>query len=240
MEEAKMAETNALLTSKNIINVNWKVKTEELLTIEFRTGNSIESDEGYAYDLHRIFYWYNGQSTTEILFGNEEDYDVHEDVTNLFDLDEVSEWLLSQVSDLDNVTEAYNEYYENEENEHCDEDFIHFAAEDKQPNFQTDVMTIIDESEMRIIWLDTDNRMWLDMKSEGSRTELVHQAYNLALTLFAPQLIKQCPVCLTNELDLDEEMNAVSRKDDSTMICSDCGQAEAMDELFNTLKEDTK
>lgn len=42
----------------------------------------------------------------------------------------------------------------------------------------------------------------------------------------------KCPICKKNEL-LEEGANAISRKDNETEICSDCGRKEAMEELEN-------
>lgn len=40
-----------------------------------------------------------------------------------------------------------------------------------------------------------------------------------------------CPRCNYNELELPLEMNALSREDNDTYICSSCGQREALAEL---------
>jgi RNA polymerase subunit RPABC4/transcription elongation factor Spt4 len=40
----------------------------------------------------------------------------------------------------------------------------------------------------------------------------------------------KCPICKTNEL-LEEGLNALSRKDNQTEICNDCGTQEAFDDL---------
>ena len=40
-----------------------------------------------------------------------------------------------------------------------------------------------------------------------------------------------CPSCKENELEVPKEMNALSRKDNVTYICSSCGAKEAMEEL---------
>ena len=37
----------------------------------------------------------------------------------------------------------------------------------------------------------------------------------------------KCPRCLKNELDKDETMNSLSRMDNATYICEECGQEEA-------------
>jgi hypothetical protein len=43
--------------------------------------------------------------------------------------------------------------------------------------------------------------------------------------------MKKCPVCKINELHKEEVMNALSRKDNKTYICSSCALGEAMEEL---------
>jgi RNA polymerase subunit RPABC4/transcription elongation factor Spt4 len=45
-----------------------------------------------------------------------------------------------------------------------------------------------------------------------------------------------CPICKMNDL-LEEGANALSRKDNKTEICSECGVAEAMEELEKMLEE---
>lgn len=40
-----------------------------------------------------------------------------------------------------------------------------------------------------------------------------------------------CPTCKTNYLDKDEVMNALSRKDNQTYICSECATKEALAEM---------
>lgn len=39
-----------------------------------------------------------------------------------------------------------------------------------------------------------------------------------------------CPICKENEL-MEEGRNALSRKDDETEICSNCGMLEALEEF---------
>jgi hypothetical protein len=101
---------------------------------------------------------------------------------------------------------------------------------EEQPSYQTDVTLTLNEGSHSVLWLCTDNRMWLTDNSTGKQEELTNEDYHHMISKFAPQLIKQCPKCLTNELDLDEEMNALSRQT-NTPICSECGQAEAMEEM---------
>jgi hypothetical protein len=49
-------------------------------------------------------------------------------------------------------------------------------------------------------------------------------------------VMPKCPVCKQNDL-LEEGANALSRKDNETEICSDCGRKEAMEELAAYEKE---
>lgn len=43
---------------------------------------------------------------------------------------------------------------------------------------------------------------------------------------------KLCPKCQSTFLSTKAAENALSRKDNKTMICSDCGTAEALEDLF--------
>lgn len=40
-----------------------------------------------------------------------------------------------------------------------------------------------------------------------------------------------CPSCMYNELHENEAMNALSRKDNETYICTQCARREALEEL---------
>lgn len=42
--------------------------------------------------------------------------------------------------------------------------------------------------------------------------------------------MKKCPRCGLNTLRPEKVMNALSRRDNKTYICSDCGTAEAMED----------
>lgn len=46
----------------------------------------------------------------------------------------------------------------------------------------------------------------------------------------------KCPRC--NENELKESGNALSRKDNNTIICDDCGMDEALEDYVASLKED--
>jgi len=43
--------------------------------------------------------------------------------------------------------------------------------------------------------------------------------------------MKKCPSCGENKLHPEEAMNALSRKDNETYICNDCGDQEAFDDM---------
>jgi hypothetical protein len=47
---------------------------------------------------------------------------------------------------------------------------------------------------------------------------------------------KLCPRCESNYLDPEEALNALSRRDNKTYICSDCGTEEALEDYFGTEK----
>ena len=51
---------------------------------------------------------------------------------------------------------------------------------------------------------------------------------------------KICPRCGVNELKPVEVHNALSRVNNETFICSDCGMQEAIESLFNYLKPKTE
>lgn len=44
--------------------------------------------------------------------------------------------------------------------------------------------------------------------------------------------MKQCPRCKEYKLNEEEVLNALSRKDNETYICSDCGVSEALEDYF--------
>jgi predicted RNA-binding Zn-ribbon protein involved in translation (DUF1610 family) len=49
--------------------------------------------------------------------------------------------------------------------------------------------------------------------------------------------LKKCPRCEVNILKGGAK-DSLSRKDNKTMICSDCGTAEAIEEMMKFFKED--
>lgn len=48
---------------------------------------------------------------------------------------------------------------------------------------------------------------------------------------------KICPRCGEPKMDPIEARNALSRKDNKTLICNDCGMAEAMEEWIGAIHD---
>jgi hypothetical protein len=46
-----------------------------------------------------------------------------------------------------------------------------------------------------------------------------------------------CPICKKNYLNPRMVMNSLSRRDNKTYICDECGTKEAMDDFFGTGKK---
>jgi uncharacterized protein YlaI len=44
--------------------------------------------------------------------------------------------------------------------------------------------------------------------------------------------MSKCPICKDNELDDIIVHNALSKQDNKTYICSECSQAEAMEDFY--------
>lgn len=49
-------------------------------------------------------------------------------------------------------------------------------------------------------------------------------------------ILDLCPRCKQEYLSPKRAENALSRKDNKTMICSDCGTAEALEEMLGGLR----
>lgn len=45
---------------------------------------------------------------------------------------------------------------------------------------------------------------------------------------------KICPRCKEKKLHPNEVMNALSRKDNKTYVCSDCGTEEALEDFYKS------
>jgi hypothetical protein len=92
------------------MNVNWKVQTEEYTTYEFTTAEDVFVEEADSeFDLFRLFI--NKDGSTEIFVANNGDYDIHEDVTGLFDNKGIR--YFCETASVPDVTEDYLAHYEN-------------------------------------------------------------------------------------------------------------------------------
>lgn len=103
-----------LLNVSNIRLVNWQATVEGqqgFKTYEFLTWEDILVEEAETYyDLFRLFIYDDG--TKEISSANDVDYDVHEDVSDLFDVDAIHAYCES--IQVDDMTDEYIAYYEDE------------------------------------------------------------------------------------------------------------------------------
>lgn len=90
-------------------SVHWKAVTDDFVTYEFSIkGLLYEEDSGCYVELFRLFLWNNGNE--EILVANDTDYDIHEDVSNSFDIDKIKAICLA--AEVDDMTKEYLEHYE--------------------------------------------------------------------------------------------------------------------------------
>ncbi len=46
---------------------------------------------------------------------------------------------------------------------------------------------------------------------------------------------KRCPACGENKMHPEEVRNSLSRRDNKTMICNDCGMREALEDIKKSL-----
>jgi hypothetical protein len=49
-------------------------------------------------------------------------------------------------------------------------------------------------------------------------------------------ILELCPRCKSEYLDPNSAKNALSRKDNKTLICANCGTAEAIEDMLGGLK----
>ena len=105
------------------IFVKWVVKTDEFKTFEFGTEKDLYIDEAeMEHDLFRLVIWNEGHAgfdektqeptKIEILVANREDYDIHEDVTYLFDVDVIVAECLAAEPEIADMTTLYNLHYQ--------------------------------------------------------------------------------------------------------------------------------
>lgn len=108
VESMEIIEMEKLLTRKDVAFINFVVRLKKYTTFEFRTIEDVYIDgPDSEFDLFRLFIWEDG--STEILVANSEDFDIHEDVSYLFDEEDIRDFCLE--SDVSDCTEEYIEHY---------------------------------------------------------------------------------------------------------------------------------
>lgn len=74
-----------------------------------------------------------------------------------------------------------------------------------------------------------DDKLYFNFEHDVNEIEMRHNRCG-GVVDFMEIKNNLCPICNENEL-LEEGANALSRKDNETEICSDCGMKEAFEEL---------
>lgn len=92
-----------------IREVKWFAKNKEFITFEFETRDAYEIDFN-EFDLFRFFHHYES-GNMEVLVANREDYFIHEDVSDMFNLRELDNYLKS-LKDIEDASEEFNEWLE--------------------------------------------------------------------------------------------------------------------------------
>lgn len=97
------------LFNRNSINeVNFVVKLNNYTTYEFETIDTIYVDEAEdEFNLFRLFI--NSDGSKDIMVANDDDFDIHEDVSYLFDIDDIESFCLD--SAVVDITKDYIEHY---------------------------------------------------------------------------------------------------------------------------------
>lgn len=103
---------------KEISHVNFVAEVDELLTFEFVTVEDVWLAESeMETDLFRLFLWKDGRK--EIYEANSEDYDVHDEVTDLFDVEAIHEACAKEVEEkiLDDHSDEFEQYWQESKQE---------------------------------------------------------------------------------------------------------------------------
>ena len=91
-----------------VSEVSWVVKTNDHTTYEFTTEEGLYVEEAdFETELFRLFV--NNGGTLEVFVANDEDYDIHEDVTDLFDVEAIKN--VCETANVEDVTGKYNAHY---------------------------------------------------------------------------------------------------------------------------------
>lgn len=92
---------------KAVLRVNFVVRVTGYTTYEFTTDPVVFIEDGdYETDLFRLFI--NDDGRLEVMVANDGDYDIHDDVSDFFDLEAIKKACES----APNVEDATNEYIE--------------------------------------------------------------------------------------------------------------------------------
>lgn len=95
----------------SVFRVNWKVEEVDFTTWEFVTLEDVyiaESDS--ECDLFRLFIYKDHEMKPQIYEANSEDYDTHETVTHLFDLEKIMS--ICEAAKVPDATKEYKAHYE--------------------------------------------------------------------------------------------------------------------------------
>jgi hypothetical protein len=104
-------------TGEDIARVNWYAETPEFTTFEFefKENQLFNADNNIDFfGLFRLFVW-KDTGKMEIMVANSEDYDIHEDVTDVFDVNSVYAACIASQPDIHDSTSEYLAYYQKEE-----------------------------------------------------------------------------------------------------------------------------
>lgn len=92
-----------------ISKVLWVAKLKNYTTFEFLTNGEVYVEEGdYECGLFRLFI--NSDGTMEIMTASDEDYDIFDDVTNLFDLETIKK--ICEGAKGEDITKDYIQHYQ--------------------------------------------------------------------------------------------------------------------------------
>lgn len=100
--------SQSILKTSAISSVLWVAESKEFDTYEFELKDYIEVEENEV-DLLRFFSWHES-GNMEVLVANRDDYFIHEDVSDRFNLPELAKFLDSQ--QCEDISEDFNEWLE--------------------------------------------------------------------------------------------------------------------------------
>lgn len=221
-----------LFDKESIDDVNFVVKLKKYITYEFETKDPIYVQEAETdCSLFRLFI--NEDGTREIMVANDDDFDIHEDVTHLFDVDSIAFECLS--SNTFDCTDSYIEHYQ--ERIESGEDLGHMdltsvSKRDSDSEYPQYTITITTDH-LAHVMTEFDIPVTDENITKLLKAKVLENAYN-ALDQQIHDEIKYMITDLYNEdVDLDDI--------DEIDFCDDCGKAvnknEGEDFFFEVPKE---